>query len=237
VAISKLVVIGLVEVIGSFALGALAIYLNHWTVEDLVWGIWISSLIVGLIFLYTNFWAIPFQVLQSSGEALPKARRLAASIVVAVLFSLFYTLHFGGFHLGHAMFLSSFFPLERDGVVLNLFSAQSDAELINSLKVFFKALLEIFWPLILLNFWLSRETIFGRSTPNTPGKSTKNISPMSVYVTVAKMHVLIFAMVGLKNANVVNVSIAYIVLFFFFFPLREFFYFFRQFAMNSVLRK
>jgi hypothetical protein len=51
------------------------------------------------------------------------------------------------------------------------------------------------------------------------------------------MHVLIFAMVGLKNANVVNVSIAYIVLFFFFFPLREFFYFFRQFAMNSVLRK
>jgi hypothetical protein len=108
----------------AFALGLSVARIAGWTTTDLVWSLWLSSLVVGYASIV---WMIlrpaisiasgatrerPFmaQVLRESPGPVIGGTSI---VVVGGLFLLaFFTVHFGGFHYVHSQFLSSFFPLD-----------------------------------------------------------------------------------------------------------------------------
>src|SRR6476660_9206462 len=109
---------------------ATVLFVAWWTrasATDLVWSLWLSSLVVGYSII---LWAIvrPMAVgalLAWRNRALVeevlahadpgKALLLATLGLVGVLFVLaFFTVHFVGFHYVHASFLESFFPVGAD---------------------------------------------------------------------------------------------------------------------------
>jgi hypothetical protein len=108
----------------AFALGLGVARVAGWTTTDLVWSLWLASLVVGYAMIV---WTI---VRPAMGMALAVSRDRAftqrvlrehrgATIVGAsalllggLLMLAFFTLHFGGFHYVHSQFLYTFFPLD-----------------------------------------------------------------------------------------------------------------------------
>lgn len=76
--------------LASFALSLLLAWLRQWQTADLVWSLWLSSLVVGYTTIAVN---------------LVRARR---NVVVMLIFL---TCHFGLFHFVHSIFLNVFFPI------------------------------------------------------------------------------------------------------------------------------
>lgn len=97
-----------------------------WNAGDLVWSLWLSSLVVGYS---TIVWMIGQPAVEIA-RASSKARELVDSnprammafwsiLVIGALFLLaFFTVHFGMFHYIHSQILISFFPVSMgDGTV------------------------------------------------------------------------------------------------------------------------
>jgi hypothetical protein len=105
----------------AFALGLAAAWWFSWKTTDLVWGLWLSSLVVGYTLIVWKISA-PLRELtgnmaadqSSSVGAGPKIITIAL-FVVGTLFGLaFFTVHFGMFHYIHSIFLASFFPVTNE---------------------------------------------------------------------------------------------------------------------------
>lgn len=102
----------------AFVFGlALAWYLA-WSTTDLIWSLWLSSLVVGYAILV---WSItrPLRELivgmatdRGGVPAGPAAASLGVLGCGALFMIGFFTVHFGGFHFVHSAFLSAFFPLD-----------------------------------------------------------------------------------------------------------------------------
>lgn len=99
----------------AFALGLAVAWFLGWTTCDLVWSLWLSSLVLGYLTILSTIagglW-VGLGVLRQPD--FPAERRRLACLIGggAALFMLgFFSLHFCGFHAGHATFLSFFFPL------------------------------------------------------------------------------------------------------------------------------
>lgn len=98
----------------ALALGLGAAYYLQWETTDLVWSLWLSSLVLGYLTLlsalaggaYIGFHAITH----------PDCRMRVPAAFFGIGFGLFilgfFSLHFGGFHAGHSVFLQQFFPIE-----------------------------------------------------------------------------------------------------------------------------
>lgn len=82
----------------AFVAGLVIAGLSGWNTGDLVWSLWLSSLVVGYAMIA---WAIFSRVWGRTGEMLGGVFLLA-----------FFTVHFGLFHFVHSMFLETFFPLD-----------------------------------------------------------------------------------------------------------------------------
>lgn len=111
----------------AFALGLGVARIAGWTTTDLVWSLWLSSLVVGyativwtivrpganLAYLAWRDREFTAQVLRSSRGAIV----VAGTILVAggLIGIAFFTIHFGGFHYVHSQFLNLFFPLDGNG--------------------------------------------------------------------------------------------------------------------------
>lgn len=105
----------------AFAAGLGLAWFNQWQVTDLVWSLWLSSLVIGYAMIV---WSIFGRALCSAGKAWTNRGQLAgvspgplaaggALLVVGGLFLLaFFTVHFGGFHYVHSVFLNLFFPVQ-----------------------------------------------------------------------------------------------------------------------------
>lgn len=108
----------------AFALGLGVARVAGWTTTDLVWSLWLSSLVVGYAIIV---WTIarpgvdiargvmgePEAVAQAFRESKGGITVVPAILLIVGLFALaFFTLHFGGFHYVHSQFLHGFFPLE-----------------------------------------------------------------------------------------------------------------------------
>lgn len=66
-----------------------------WSTGDLVWSLWLSSLVIGYLSIVSGI---------AAGDAAPPGK----------LFQLlFFSVHFGLFHFVHSMFLNSFFPVSQ----------------------------------------------------------------------------------------------------------------------------
>jgi len=100
--------------LAAFLVGLALAWFLEWETTDLVWSLWLSSLVIGYltILIRIGFGAkIGSQVIFDDGFTGP--RWVVGLIGVGgVLFLLgFFSLHFCGFHAGHSVFLNLFFPL------------------------------------------------------------------------------------------------------------------------------
>ena len=110
----------------AFGGGLAMAWWGKWTTTDLVWSLWLSSLVVGYativwtilrpaIYVARGSWRDGVLTMQASdGRTTVRSAALAVPFLVAGgLFLLaFFTFHFGMFHYVHSQFLGSFFPID-----------------------------------------------------------------------------------------------------------------------------
>ncbi len=100
----------------AFAIGLAAAYFLKWDTTDLVWSLWLGSLVLGYLTLLSALACgayIGARVI--AHEDFKKGRRMSAifmGIAAGAFFLGFFSLHFGAFHAGHSVFLQEFFPVE-----------------------------------------------------------------------------------------------------------------------------
>ena len=108
----------------AFVVGLAVVWVRGWSTTDLIWSLWLSSLVVGYALIV---WAVLQPALELLGlgwryramvEASPAWRDpaqrtlfLAIALVGAAFYLAFFTLHFGGFHFIQSHFLLGSYPL------------------------------------------------------------------------------------------------------------------------------
>ena len=105
----------------AFAVGLGLAWCFHWETRDLVWSLWLSSLVIGYAMIVWNIFGTEiFIATQALRNRDPRGNESKTPLVVGGtvmlvggLFLLaFFTVHFGGFHFVHSVFLNTFFPVE-----------------------------------------------------------------------------------------------------------------------------
>lgn len=205
--------------------------LQQWSATDLVWSLWISSLVVGWAFIVTTLLVGDGAGGDGSGPAgggpgggggsAPGAAAAAgagagnrlqglvgpARTVGALFLLFFFTLHFGFFHYGHSIFLNEFFPLVEPPGGSTFWGPAWWGGLVATAA-------GRYWPFLAATA-LSRRADFRRSVETVPETGDALFRP---YRNVLRMHVLIFVFAGLEAAGLTGWAV-YPVLFFYFFPL------------------
>jgi hypothetical protein len=258
---------GWVRDLATFAATVTVASWQGWEARELIWGLWISSLVIGYAFILisaTSPWftgivprqkkmpkqaqgigaigmnvfvtiaafmflgprsGIPWLILlvsagfgaaaiylhKTSPEGEPSLIRLVATRFFTytpyVAFTLgFFTVHFGGFHFVHGLFLNSFFPLVE---------GTPFGESIGGTFAFAMGIVgtaaRSFWPFILISAW---SRLGDMKKALEPGREQNMFLP---YASVVKMHVLIFVFAGLSAAGMQSWAL-YPVLLLYFFP-------------------
>lgn len=105
----------------AFGGGLAVAWFADWETTDLVWSLWLSSLVIGYAMIAWSIFRPVFFVGSKAWEhraeipgkmVLPAAGGGAVYLVGGLFMLAFFTVHFGGFHYVHSAFLSSFFPME-----------------------------------------------------------------------------------------------------------------------------
>ncbi|HTL67429.1 MAG TPA: DUF6498-containing protein [Lacunisphaera sp.] len=104
----------------AFGGGLALAWFGHWETKDLVWSLWLSSLLVGYAMIVWSIFGPGIQVAWQAWAERDQLRDTAAGnlaggavMLVGGLFLLaFFTVHFGMFHFVHSVFLNSFFPMQ-----------------------------------------------------------------------------------------------------------------------------
>ncbi|MDQ4079906.1 MAG: DUF6498-containing protein [Gemmatimonadota bacterium] len=108
----------------AFAFGLGLALVAGWTTTDLVWSLWLSSLVVGYAMIVWTIARPGVDILRGvirerelAAQAIRGSKGVAAvrgSILVGggLVALAFFTVHFGGFHYVHSQFLHGFFPLD-----------------------------------------------------------------------------------------------------------------------------
>ena len=198
-----------------------------WTAGDLVWSLWLSSLVVGYA---TIVWMIgqPAFVLSvltwrsrnEIGNTPGSVTTFMAILLVGAAFMLaFFTVHFGGFHFIHASFLLHFFPLDVPRIAHPEFGGN-------------EVYLEIFrryW-IFLPSAFLSHRAVFMAIPLTLDGKRwieglAKNAPAMkgfflAPYANVLRLHGLIFFFGFAHFAGLENFAVYTVIYMTYFFPWR-----------------
>ncbi len=99
----------------AFAAGLALAWFGNWQTKDLVWSLWLSSLLVGYaMIVWSIFGPVLLLVRGTTGRGAPLVAQagLDGLFLFGGLFMLaFFTVHFGMFHFVHSVFLNSFFPM------------------------------------------------------------------------------------------------------------------------------
>ncbi|MEK9713628.1 MAG: hypothetical protein VW258_13775, partial [Thalassolituus sp.] len=98
----------------AFSLGIALAWYTGWQTTDLIWSLWLSSLLIGyLTITLTIIGGINFvaKVDLSSSDAPRREVVAGIGLFMAIFLLVFFSVHFCAFHAGHASFLSSFFPV------------------------------------------------------------------------------------------------------------------------------
>jgi hypothetical protein len=194
------------DAIGFVAGLGLAIALG-WKTADLVWGLWLSSLVIG--------WAaLLFGVFRHKGDGTDDA----TSVWMMKLFVIaFFTVHFCGFHLVHSLFLAGLFPIRT-----------ADGQLL--LELPYAHVFANYWPWLIPAAIAERrmfcvpkrtstaaadgETVpaieaalvdeVARKGKKPPKRSPSGFNPPQAYTNVIRMHLLIFALVPMQCAGIAD---------------------------------
>jgi hypothetical protein len=221
----------------AFAAGLAVAWLSGWTAADLVWSLWLSSLVVGYA---TIVWKIvrPAVTIGRGAwhdralvrQAMQERRAVAGLIVlgfaglVAGLFMLaFFTLHFGMFHFVHSQFLATFFPIGET-------AAAGSAGLETYLEVARR-----YWTFLPAAFLAERAAFAVSSDPVSRDRSVtaeaiaarkaenarrRGQGMMAPYRNVVRMHLLIFFFAFASFATLDNFAVYAVVYAVYFFPWR-----------------
>lgn len=173
-------------------------WLMKWEVKDLVWGLWLSSLVVGYLTILLTIFGPLVQVTKLNAGPLP-----AAAIVLGGLFMLaFFTVHFGMFHVVHSVFLNLFFPID----------AHADKGF-PGMTMYWKVLAS-YWPFVLGTAVSERFNLRA---------ALQKQNFMGPYKNVVRMHLLIFFFAGAAAIKLDSFLIYAVVLCVYFFPFNALF--------------
>jgi hypothetical protein len=195
----------------GFAIGLGLAWALDWQTRDLVWGLWLSSLVIG-------YASIVIGILGGINRTVVDHHPMGWLIGLGGgLFLLaFFTVHFGGFHFGHSVFLNSFFPISAEA------KGSFGPGLDGYMQVFAS-----YWPWLIAAAVAERGVLakaWHGSMKNEPGRDRPHpmtrpaFNPMSAYVNVIRMHILIFFFAGTAAAGVENFAIYAVVYAVYFFP-------------------
>ncbi len=106
----------------AFVAGLALAWLGQWETKDLVWSLWLSSLMVGYAMIVWTIFGPALVGSQAWGDRAmsagsangPLAVGGAAYLVGGLFLLAFFTFHFGMFHFVHSVFLNAFFPVRPE---------------------------------------------------------------------------------------------------------------------------
>lgn len=208
----------------AFAGGLVLAWRADWQTGDLIWSLWLSSLVVGYALIVWSLTA-PLRELRrnlAADAARPGPVPQLAALGVAgagTLFGLaFFTVHFGGFHFVHSVFLNTFFPV-ADG------RGFPDASV-------YRIVFSRYWIFLPLAFLAERAAF---RNVDAPEKDDQAVTPeaiarrkarngssglMAPYKGVVRMHLLIFFFAFAHFAGLENFFVYAVVYAVYFFPWR-----------------
>ena len=184
----------------AFVAGLVIAGIAGWDTGDLIWSLWLSSLVVGYAMIV---WTIFSCAWGRVGEMLGGVFLLA-----------FFTVHFGMFHFVHSMFLGQFFPI--DGV---RGSGAPD----------YLQVLGRYWIWLPVAFFAERAA-FKKPPPRVSSTSVKaadidarkarGAEMFKPYLNVVRLHLLIFFFAAAHAMKWENFSVYAVVYAAYFFPWR-----------------
>jgi hypothetical protein len=208
----------------AFVLGLAVARWAGWNTGDLIWTLWLSSLVVGYS---TIVWiigqpalALAMVVLRSRTDAMSSPRTaallLALILFIAALVLAFFTVHFGGFHYVHSQILLHFFPIDAPGGASRGWAGKAIyLEIFRRYWIFLPAAIISHRAAFMRKpFELDQDRLL--QTFAGPGNKNRDIFA-EPYRNVLRMHALIFFFflahfMGLENFAVY--SVIYVVYFF-----------------------
>ncbi|MEO7600054.1 MAG: DUF6498-containing protein [Opitutus sp.] len=211
----------------AFVGGLAAAWFSDWNTTDLVWSLWLASLIVGYSILV---WSLSGSLREHAGAVVREEVPFAQWVGGAVLLTLgllvglaFFTVHFGGFHFVHSVFLDKFFPLDPGAHKPAEFPGWST----------YREVFGRYWIFLPVAF-LAERGAFTSAERRPPGsevtaaaiearkRSEGNSGLMAPYRNVIRMQLLIFFFVGAHFAHLDNFAVYAVVYAVYFFPWRIF---------------
>lgn len=218
----------------AFAAGLAVAWWAGWATPDLVWSLWLSSLVVGYAMIVWSIFgpavilgreAAGMDSIKVNGKALILG---GSALLIGGLFLLaFFTVHFGMFHFVHSVFLKAFLPIEG-------YDARSMPGFGYYLEVFRR-----YWFFLPMAFLAERQA-FRLPSPAEPGRldtavtaeaiaarkarNAKNAfgpgNMMAPYKNVVRMHLLIFFFAFAHFAKLESFLVYAVVYAAYFFPWR-----------------
>ena len=189
----------------------------HWQVRDLVWSLWLSSLLVGYAMIVWRIFGPLLAIGRGAVAEHASGGAVAAGIglyLAGGLFLLaFFTVHFGLFHFVHSVFLNLFFPA-LDGPAHRGPSA-----------ALYLHVLATYWPFVLVAAVAERGA-FLQPMPLLVGPGAGAAAKksgdafMEPYRNVVRMHLLIFFFAFAHFARLENFFVYAVVYAVYFFPWR-----------------
>ncbi len=197
--------------------GGLALaWLLKWQVRDLVWSLWLSSLLVGYaIIVWMIFGPIVAagrQVGASGAGAGPASAGLGVLLGGGLGLLGFFTFHFGMFHFVHSVFLNVFFP-----------ALDGPAYAGPSARLYWHVFAN-YWPFVAVAAVAERGAFrlpAPLSGPSANAPAAKGGSSlMEPYKNVVRMHLLIFFFAFAHFARLESFFVYAVVYAVYFFPWR-----------------
>lgn len=210
----------------AFAGGLALAWFADWQARDLIWSLWLSSLVVGYAMIV---WTLSTTLREFAGNALRDRSAGSGAIKIGggallgagFLFGLaFFTVHFGGFHFVHSAFLQTFFPIAVNGEVVRGFPSEA----------LYREVVRSYWMFVPLAFLAERD---GFRRPRAAEADTA-VTPEAIkrrqraaggamfapYRNVVRLHLLIFFFAGAIVLRLDHFAIYAVVYAVYFFPWR-----------------
>jgi len=218
----------------AFAGGLALAWFGEWQTKDLVWSLWLSSLVVGYAMIVWSIFGPAIYIGTKAWQERvmfrdePKGKVVLGGSVLLIggLFMLaFFTVHFGMFHFVHSVFLNGFFPVAPG--------------LRGPSAALYWQVLQAYWPFVLVAAVAERqafrlappepatppdtsvtaEAIAARKARNAFGGLSQG-GMMAPYKNVVRLHLLIFFFAFAHFAKLENFLVYVVVYAVYFFPWR-----------------
>jgi hypothetical protein len=153
-------------------------YLSGWTTKDLIWSLWLSSLVFG----YLAVAAKSIRKVRQPGQTTLDVLLSTVGLIGALLA---FTIHFGPFHYVYASILDLLMPLmshpERVYIGKLTWKGGGWFSLWGTIAI----AVSRYWPVVVMNAWRDRSILLSDATAET------NLSP---YKAILRLHFLVMGL-------------------------------------------